>query len=96
MGAFLVLLEGKDRQRLTDHLLNEHINFLKQLKKEGRLVICGPFVETEQALLVIKADSLLVVEQLIKQDPFIRDRYYQQFSIQEFVEANEENNWLKP
>lgn len=35
------------------------------------------------------------VESIVKQDPFIMEKYYQAYDINEFFEANKENNWLK-
>jgi hypothetical protein len=34
------------------------------------------------------------VESAVNQDPFIMENYYQTYEINEFFEANDENNWL--
>jgi len=34
------------------------------------------------------------VEKIIKEDPFISQKYYKKFIIHEFMAAGDENNWL--
>ena len=94
MKSFLVLLKDKQPQLLNSTLLAEHINYLKDLHSKKHLSICGPFSDNQQALLVLKAVSKEQAEQLVSQNPFIQNRFYQNYEIQEFLESNEENNWL--
>lgn len=94
MKSFLVLYSKKQPNLLNEILLNDHINYLKELDSQGTLMLCGPFTNNEQAMLYIKTSSLDEVHQLILKDPFIREKYYTEFSINEFLPANSENNWL--
>lgn len=48
----------------------------------------------ERAVLVIRADLKSYAEKLINDDPFIQHHYYKKIEIHEFMEANEENDWL--
>lgn len=94
MKSFLVLYDKKQPNLLNEALLNDHINFLKQLDMQGALILCGPLTNNKQAIFYIKADSRDEVCQFILKDPFIREKYYAEFSIDEFLPANSENNWL--
>jgi len=94
MKSFLVLFSKKTSSVLSNVLLDEHVKYLKKLYKDGNLLIYGPFIDSEGALLIIRADSESMVEKLIKLDPFIESNYYQEFTVREFTEANEQNNWL--
>lgn len=94
MNTFLVILSNKRPELLTTNLLEKHINFLKKLDHKGFLKICGPFTDNKGAVLIINSDSLEQAENLIKQDPFLKENYYQHFKIHEFTVAGEHNNWL--
>lgn len=94
MKTFLVLLSEKQPHLLKDSLLKAHIEFLKKLRVDGYLPICGPFTDNKGAVLIIKADSLKQAEQMIKDDPFIIQKYYKKFIIHEFIPASDDNNWL--
>ncbi|HSW75726.1 MAG TPA: YciI family protein [Candidatus Saccharimonadales bacterium] len=94
MKTFLVLLSEKQPHLLNDYMLKSHIDFLKQLRVENLLPICGPFTDNNGAVLIIKADDLHKAEEIVKKDPFISQKYYQKYSINEFLAAGEENNWL--
>src|SRR5579872_7212900 len=94
MKTFLVLYSEKQAHILNDDLLNTHIEFLKKLNMGDCLSICGPFVDNKGAVLIIIADAVTEAEKIIKQDPFIRQKYYEKYVIHEFIVANSENNWL--
>ena len=94
MKKFLVLLSEKQPHLLNENLLNIHIDFLKKLRADNHLPLCGPFTDNKGALLIINADSLAHAENIIKEDPFIKQKYYKKFAIHEFMVAGEENNWL--
>jgi uncharacterized protein YciI len=94
MKSFLVLFGDKQLDLFNTELLNSHINYLKQLHQTGHLQTCGPFANDDGAMLIIKASSQEQVENLVAQDPFIKENYYQRISIQEYTEANAANNWL--
>lgn len=94
MKSFIILLSEKQSELLNDNLLQDHITYLKNLRDNGCLPICGPFSDNQGAVLVIRADSKSHAEELINGDPFIKNNYYKKFEIHEFMEANEENDWL--
>lgn len=94
MKSFLVLLSGKQKNLFNENLLAAHIEYLKTLKAQGYLHLCGPFVDDQCAILILKASSEQIVKELIQRDPFIQEQYYQKWAIHEFTEANESNHWL--
>lgn len=94
MKSFLILLSEKQPHLLNEDLLQDHILYLKSLRENGYLPICGPFANNQNAVLVIRTDSKSHAEKLINGDPFIKNNYYKKFEIHEFMEANEENDWL--
>jgi len=94
MKSFLVILSEKQPHLLNENLLKDHISYLKTLRKNGYLPLCGPFSDNQSAVLVIRTDLKSHAEELINNDPFIQKNYYKKYKIHEFTEAGDENNWL--
>ena len=94
MKPFLVLLKNKGLLKLEVPLLLEHVEHLKNIHNSGNLLICGPFIDGTGAVLIIKANSKQEAEKIIQSDPFIKEKYYTEFSITEFQQADNSNNWL--
>lgn len=94
MKTFLVLYSEKQLHLFNMDLLKIHIDFLKKLRANNHLPLCGSFIDNKGSLLIINADSLKQADEIIKQDPFIKTNYYKKFNIREFMAAGDENNWL--
>lgn len=71
MAHFAVQYTYSDDAAELDRVRPEHRAFLAMLT-EGPLLASGPYVDAEQpsALLILKADSVAEVEELLDADPF--------------------------
>ncbi|WP_026676304.1 YciI family protein [Fictibacillus gelatini] len=94
MKSFAVILKNKRKEALTDDLLNMHVKYVKQLYKEGVLKLCGPFTDNDGALMIFNCHKSEDVQHFLANDPFIKEKYYGTYEVTEFIEANDENNWL--
>ncbi|MEG0365526.1 MAG: YciI family protein [Coprobacillus sp.] len=94
MNKYVVILSNKAKGTLKEALLFEHVEHLKLLKKQGKLFICGPFEDNDNAIQIIIAKNKREAEEIILSDPFIVNHYYRDFSISTLIEANDENNYL--
>jgi uncharacterized protein len=94
MNKFVVFLKDKRKGKLEPSLLTRHIEHLRQLNQEGKLMMGGPFKNNEQAMFVLNCDDIDEAIKLIERDPFIIEKYYNTYEINELVIASEENNWL--
>src|SRR5579872_7364911 len=92
--TFLILLDDKQPQLLNKKLLAEHITYLKNLRQQGFLPICGPKSDNKGGILIIRANSEKHAHEIISNDPFIKEGYYKKISIHEFQEAGDDNDWL--
>lgn len=90
MQIFLMLMD--EQRQVTLEAVRHHADHLKQLKENGRLVLCGPFQEGGDMVL-LRAANKKEARQIAESDPFIRDGY-KSFTIRTLNEANEENNFL--
>lgn len=94
MARFVGILKDKNAARLTKALLEEHVGHLRRLKKEGLLLFCGPLTGQNEALQMLLADSFDMAQTAFLADPFLRDGFYAGYTFSEFIEANDENNYL--
>jgi hypothetical protein len=94
MNKFIVPLNDKKREKLTDELLNAHVAHLKKLFSTGRLVLCDPFKDDSSAIQIIRAKDEAEARGMAQKDPLIEHGYYASFEVKELIEANEDNNWL--
>ena len=100
MAKYVVMYEDErqDQSNLTPDLLNGHVEFLKDLRSQGRLLLCGPLKSNGymrgKGLLIFEADSQKEVEGCVLKDPFIAQGWYAGYHIYEWVEANDSNNYL--
>lgn len=94
MGLFVVTLSQKQKGQLTDELLAKHVEHLRLKTQEGKIRLCGPFLDGDSAIQVLIASDKKEAIQIVEGDPFIQSSYYQDYQIKELIEANERNNWL--
>ncbi len=94
MKKFIIILKDKQNGTLTSELLKQHVSHLRNLTALNKLYLCGPFKDDNGALQIIMANKIEDAEELVNKDPFIREKYYNSYSIYELIEANEDNNWL--
>ena len=78
---------------LNEQIIKEHVEHLKELKKQEKLVLCGPFTDYPGGMVVFLAENLLEATNIAKSDPFIASGY-KSFEIRTLELANEENNYL--
>jgi uncharacterized protein len=94
MRKFVALLKDKKKGELTKDLLSKHVEHLQKLDKDSKLFICGPFKDNDKAMQILKCDTIEEAINLVESDPFIKERYYETYEVNELIEAKEDNNWL--
>lgn len=85
-SLYLVMLEkSKTYNRMTKKIVTEHVENLRRLDDEGRLVFCGMYI--------LNAASKEEAEALCAQEPLVAGGYasYRLAAVQA---ANRENNYL--
>ena len=92
MQKYVVLYKLKKRKGMTSDLVKNHVEHIRNLSKNKVLFLCG-LLKGYGAMLILEAKSQKEAESYIKQDPLIvQENYF--YSIHEFKEANENNNFL--
>ncbi|WP_026672052.1 YciI family protein [Alkalihalobacterium bogoriense] len=70
MAYFAAILEMKQKE-LNDLYRPQHLEFLKQLEKEGKVYKKGPFLDGSGGLVIYIADNYDEAKLLAEQDPYI-------------------------
>lgn len=81
-----------DQKPLNEPIILEHVKHLKQLRSEGKLVLCGPFSDHPGGMVVLQASSKEEALKIANQDPFIRD-CYKTFDLYTLDVADEHNDF---
>jgi uncharacterized protein YciI len=88
---FVYLMENK--KPLNEELVKNHVKHLKELKQQGKLVLCGPFVDYPGGMVAFLAEDLEEAKKIAEADPFIASGC-KTYEIRTLEPANEENNYL--
>jgi uncharacterized protein YciI len=83
----------KNINPLNEEIVKGHVEHLKELKSQGKLVLCGPFTDFPGGMVVIEAKDLAEATEIANTDPFIASGC-KSFEIRTLEQANEENNYL--
>lgn len=88
---YLYLMSNK--KELTEQLVKDHVEHLKALDVNGKLVLCGPFSDYPGGMVVFKADSHDQAVALAESDPFIASGH-KTYELRTLEVANKDNNYL--
>jgi len=69
---YVILLDEIPGAQTTRQAVFDHVQHLKALESEGKLVICGPFTDYKGGMVVIKADSIDEARRIAEADPFVK------------------------
>lgn len=83
----------KNLKPLNEELIKSHVKYLKELKSQDKLVLCGPFTDYPGGMVVFLAENLIEATNIAESDPFIASGF-KSFEIRTLEVANEENNYL--
>lgn len=94
MKKFILILKNKRKGKLTNELLQAHVDHLKRYSLKGNIFLAGPFRDNDGAIQIIEVESRLLAESIVQEDPFVSEKYYQTYELNELIEANDDNDWL--
>lgn len=82
-----------NQKPINNDLIKSHVEYLKELNRQGKLVLCGPFTDYPGGIVIIYAEDIIEATNIAKADPFIASGH-KSFEIRTLELANEENNYL--
>jgi uncharacterized protein len=90
---YVILLTLNSGKELTEKLIKDHVDFLKKLESENKLVLCGPFSDYKGGMIVIKAESFEEAKKIAESDPFIISQT-ESYEIRTLELSCKENNHM--
>ena len=86
---------GKTYNKLTKAVAERHVEHIRKLDDEGKLVFCGAFrgYPGVAGMLILRADSSEQAEEICKSEPLVAEGYAT-YKLRNLLEANRENNYL--
>ncbi|PIS46533.1 MAG: hypothetical protein COT17_08110 [Elusimicrobia bacterium CG08_land_8_20_14_0_20_51_18] len=87
------MLKMKEGKKFDLPLIKRHVENLKKLDAEGKLVLCGPFKDFAGGMLIVKAASPEEARAIAESDPFVGEGF-ESYELREWELASKENNYL--
>lgn len=88
---YLYLMTNKNE--LTEQLIKDLFEHLKQLDAEDKLVLCGPFHDYPGSMVVFNADNYGQAILIAESDPFIHSGC-KTYELRSLEVANKDNQYL--
>ena len=90
---YVILLSKTPGANRDPGVISSHVSHLRNLDRQGKLVLCGPFLDVDGGMIVIKAASLDEAKRLAAEDPFVTEGH-RSFEVRTWQLSCEENNHL--
>ena len=92
---YVIFLHAVPGAKLNKGLRRSHAEHLRMLDESGRLVLAGPFIEKNQGMIVINANSMDEARQIAEADPFVINGY-RKYEILTLEYCCKDNNYRSP
>ncbi|MBL7670319.1 MAG: hypothetical protein JNM39_07515 [Bdellovibrionaceae bacterium] len=92
-SLYVIILRKVEGRELDQGIINRHVEHLRSLDQEGKLILCGPFSDHPSGALVIRAMDKDEATQVANQDPFVKEGY-RTCEIRTWQIAHRGNNYL--
>jgi uncharacterized protein len=76
--------DGSDGARLRPRVRPAHLENLKPLVEQGRVVIGGPFTDSSGSLMVIDFDSEAAAQEFARNDPYTKQGVFARVEVKPF------------
>jgi len=96
LTTYVMMIErGKTYNRITKAMVIKHVDYIRQLDDDGRLVLCGPTKGYPgiAGMIIFQAENQDAAKAICMSEPFVAEGYatYKLFSMRQ---GNRENNYL--
>ena len=90
---YAIILDKVPNKETSRETIQRHIEHLRKLEQEGRLVLCGPFTDHASGMVVVKAKNKDEAIAIAKADPFVAEGVRTQ-EVRTWLLACADNNYL--
>jgi uncharacterized protein YciI len=87
-----VILLSK-RKPFSKEVIENHVAHLKNLDEQGNLVVCGPFMDYDGGMIIVRASSVEEARAIAESDPFFSEGF-ESYELRTLQQACKENRYL--
>ncbi len=69
-----------------------HLERLKKVQDQGKLICAGPFDDQAGSLIIIEANSLAEAEAFAREDPYVIEGIFERIEVHPFKQVFPENS----
>ncbi len=92
---FVIMLENVRGRVASVELIRRHIQHIRGLDEEGKLVLCGPFTDHAGGMIILQVEGKSEALAIAEADPFVAEGV-RRYEIRTWEIGNAENNYLDP
>ena len=85
MKFVIIGMDGPEGLAKRKALRPAHLERLKRLESEGKLVLAGPFADRSGSLIIIEADSIEEARAFIQKDPYVEHGVFEKVEVRPFT-----------
>jgi len=85
MKFVIIGMDGPEGEVKRKVLRPAHLERLKRLESEGKLVLAGPFADRSGSLIIIEADSIEEARAFIQKDPYVEQGVFEKVEVRPFT-----------
>lgn len=79
--------DGPNAKELRPQLRPQHLEHLGAYDRQGRVTLAGPLTDGHGSLIVLEADTLADVEEIMRQDPYVGGGVFASVEIHPFLQV---------
>ena len=87
MKFVIIGWDGPEAQDKRPIHRQAHLERLKKLNEQGKLICAGPFADKAGSLIIIEADSLVEAETFAREDPYALEGIFERTEIHPFKQV---------
>jgi len=92
---FVIMLENVLGRDASVELIRRHIQHIRALDEEGKLVLCGPFTDHAGGMIILQVEDRSEAETIAQADPFVVEGV-RRYEIRTWEIGSAANNYLDP
>ena len=91
----MMIEKGKTYNKINKAMVVKHVDFIKNLDDNGKLVLCGPLsgLKGVAGMIIFKAQSKEEAEDICKSEPFVAESYAT-YNLSVMTVGDKDNNYL--
>ncbi len=92
---FVIMLENVPGRDPSIALIRRHIQHIRTLDEEGKLVLCGPFTDHPGGMIIVQVEDRAEAEAIAESDPFVAEGI-RRCEVRTWEIGNAQNDYLDP